>query len=176
MADKVKSMERQLTRATEDLKKGANEIKAEIQNGSIQTAAVVLTSIRLMDASLAKVETLYLQLDEKFPGDETELGPESADRETNYESAKALHREVSRDLLLVTTTEELAGREPPVEVSDPVNAAAAAGKKLIAKCGKVVKKLEASLMELQEAVGSTVASEVLSRTDELSEQLADALE
>ena len=82
--------------------------------------------------------------------------------ETNYDTAKALYREVSEDLLLVTTTEELTGREPRVEVPDPVDAATAAGKKLIVKHGKVVKKLDDSLRDLQEAVGATVASEVLS--------------
>jgi len=67
----------------------------------------------------------------KFPGDEITLGPESSDRETNYDTARRLYAEVSESLLLVTTTEKLAGREPPVEVPDPVDAATEAGKRLL---------------------------------------------
>ena len=73
-------------------------------------------------------------------------------------------------------TKELAGREPTAEVPDPVNAAAAAGKKLIAKREKVVKQLEANLVYLQKAVASTVATEVLSRIEVLREQLTDVRE
>ena len=98
MATKVKALERQLTRATEDFKKGANNFKAEIQNGSVQTAAAALAKIKLMDAYMAKVERLYNQLNEKFPGNEIMLGPESSDRETNYDTARGLYAEVSENL------------------------------------------------------------------------------